>query len=289
MPKPVYLLPLLLVCFLQATATPPAQSLSLAALADKAGLPYPDEGYAGPVFIKQAFVFLDVQSRWGQVQGYQPWHSVTIKHTARYVLANSGSQTTAQIRMPLMVTSLELRVNGVTVNSSSVEDVRGPEEGAGVIYRIFTLTVEVPANGDSTLEVQALQLGASPLEAEYTYYMVNSSRWAQPVESFDVVFQVDGGALTSSTITPTTAGQTGASWSLANLSPSNNLDIKWAITEPQPPFQPLSTGDATILILGASLAVAVATAAIAVHLLRRRKTRVETRKQTGPSGTHQLS
>ncbi len=239
-----------------------AHSLTLIPLADKAGLPYPDATQA-VVFLKQALVTLDVTSTWGAVQGYNPWHSVSINHTASYVFQNSGRQTTIPLRIPMLTiptqqgNGLLLRVDGQAVNYTSVEYVTGPEEGSGVTLEIYTLSITLPVGGQTSLDARVLQFGAArQVEAQYTYYMMNASRWAKPLENFDLILRVNGGAFTNSTMSPTTTGQSEETWSFSNFAPSEDLAVSWKITLPQPPFQPFpNVGvDAVVTIVTLSLA-----------------------------------
>ena len=80
---------------------PPSNGLTLVALADKAGLPYPEDAERS-VFLKQASVILEAQSRWASIEGHQPWHSVRINQTATYVLENTGTEKTINVTFPML-------------------------------------------------------------------------------------------------------------------------------------------------------------------------------------------
>lgn len=236
-----FLLTFGIIVLLAVTLIPAAKSLSLAALCGRAGLPYPEEGYEGTVYLKEAFITFHMRSTWGMVSGYAPWHSVTISHNARYVLENSGGSTLIQLRIPMSAGlriekgELAFRLDGQTMNYTSVEYIKsGPEPGSGTVMHIYTFTVAFSAQSQRIIEVQASEIGAASTEAQYTYYMMNAARWLKPIEKSDMIFQVQGGEFINSTIAPKTVEATNVTWSLTDLIPSQDLLIKWNITESQP-------------------------------------------------------
>jgi len=215
-------------------------SLTLISLPNRAGLPYPQEGYEGTIFLKEVSITLDVVSTWGSLTGYPPWHSVTISHKAIYVFENIGASTSLRVNIPLWDSPSRhstFEIDGQTVNYTSVEIVLGNEPGSGVIMRIYTLTMEFPDQCRRTLEIEAEQFGAAPSEAQYIYHMENASRWMKPIEELSLVSNLTGGLFTNFTINPTILKEGGATWNLTNLTPSRDLIIEWKI-KPMPDLQP---------------------------------------------------
>jgi len=263
----------------------PANGLSLAALADKAGLPYPED-IEGTVFLKQASVIFEARSRWGSVEGYPPWHSVGIYQTASYLLENSGAQKTINVTFPMLTSptqsgnGLTFRVDGNAMNYSGMRWVQVlDKDGLCCLetLELYWLTLTIPAGGRTNVTVQVPHAGAADREATFNFYMTNASRWAGPVESFIFSFHIIGGALASSTI-PSSANTTStAIWNIANQTPTQDLAISWMITEPEPPFRPFSSYDPLPLIV-AGVAAGITGIGVLLHLRKRSTTPSENEK-----------
>lgn len=213
-----------------------ANSLTLVALPNRAGLPHPEEGYRGGVYLKEATVTLDIDSSWAELAGYRRWHSATISHKARYVFENTGNSTSVAIKIPMAgERGLKFKLDGREENYTDVEYVEEiePPLGSSVIVAIYTLTVnEFPAQTQKTVEVEAEQGGAAAAEARYIYFMCNASRWMKPIEEFDVVLNLRNGEFRGSTIDPTTQRTDEATWEMKNLTPFSDLVLHWRISEP---------------------------------------------------------
>lgn len=258
---------------------PPSDGLSLAALADKAGLPYP-ENPEGTIFLSQASVFLEARSQWASVEGYPPWHSVWINQTAFYALENPGTQKTINVTFPMLTShtqsgnGLVFKVDGIALNYSGMRWVQILDDEdlcCLETLELYWLTLSIPTGGKTNIAVQISQAGAAGRMALYTFFMANASRWAAPVQSSILSFHVTGGALASLTIPPSANTTSTAIWSTSNQIPSQDLAISWMITEPEPPFRPLSYYD-PYPVIAAGLVVGLSGVAIALLYLKKRKT-----------------
>lgn len=213
-------------------------SLTLVPLDDRAGLPYPEEGYEDTVYLKEASVTLDIDSTWAKVPGYRRWPSVTISHRARYIFENVGNSTAVAIKIPIAATvhgGLTFKLDGQEQNFTDVEHVEAINElGARVTIGIYTLTIaEFPAQTQRTIKVEAVQSGAALAEAQYIYLMKNASRWMKPIEEFSVILNLRNAEFRGSTIDPAIQRTDGATWNMTNLTPSSDLILYWQIREPQ--------------------------------------------------------
>ena len=213
-------------------------SLTLVPLDDRAGLPYPEEGYEDTVYLKEASVTLDIDSTWAKVPGYRRWPSVTISHRARYIFENVGNSTAVAIKIPIAATvhgGLTFKLDGQEQNFTDVERVEAINElGARVTIGIYTLTIaEFPAQTQRTIKVEAVQSGAALAEAQYIYLMKNASRWMKPIEEFSVILNLRNAEFRGSTIDPAIQRTDGATWNMTNLTPSSDLILYWQIREPQ--------------------------------------------------------
>ena len=212
-------------------------SLTLIPLDNRAGLPYPEEGYKDTVYLKEATVTLDIDSTWGEVPGYRRWPSFTISHRARYIFENVGNSTSVAIKIPIAATpheGLMFKLDGQKENYTGVEHVRAYNElGATIIIGIYTLTIaEFQAQTQRTIDVEAEQFGAALAEARYIYSMENASRWMKPIEEFSVVLNLRNADFRGSTVDPTTQRTDGAIWNMTSLTPSSDLILYWQIREP---------------------------------------------------------
>ena len=213
-------------------------SLTLVPLDDRAGLPYPEEGYEDTVYLKEASVTLDIDSTWAKVPGYRRWPSVTISHRARYIFENVGNSTAVAIKIPIAANvhgGLTFKLDGQEQNFTDVERVEAINElGARVTIGIYTLTIaEFPAQNQRTIKVEAVQSGAALAEAQYIYLMKNASRWMKPIEEFSVILNLRNAEFRGSTIVPAIQRTDGATWNMTNLTPSSDLILYWQIREPQ--------------------------------------------------------
>ena len=237
----------------------PVVSLTLVPLDDRAGLPYPEEGYEDTVYLKEASVTLDIDSTWAEVPGYRRWPSVTIYHRARYIFENVGDSTAVAIKIPIAATAhrgLTFKLDGQEENFTDVEHVEAINElGARVTIGIYTLAIaEFSAQTQRTVEVEVEQSGAALAEAQYIYLMKNASRWTKPIEEFSVTLNLRNADFGGSTIDPTTQRTDGATWNMTNLTPSSDLILYWQIREPP---EPLNLPLVAVIIIVAILVTTV--------------------------------
>ncbi len=260
---------------------PPSNALTLAAFPNKGGLPYPEDP-EGTVFLKQASVFLEAQSRWGSIEGYPPWHSVGVNQTAFYVLENPGTQKTLNVTFPMLTShtaagnGLAFKVDGIAMNYSGMRWVQVlDKDGLCCLdsLELYWLTLSIPTGGRTNVTVQTLQVGATGRTALYKFFMSNASRWAAPMESLLFFFHIAGGALTSLTIPPSANTTSIAIWSMMNQIPSQDLGISWTITEPEPPFRPFSNNNPDPFIATGVVVGVVGVAAAAVLYVKKRTPR----------------
>jgi len=220
---------LLLTIFL-----PTANGLTIVPPHNRAGLPYPVEGYSGDVHLKEAAVTLDVNSSWSEIPGYARLSSFAIGHKARYVFENMGNFTAIELRIPVAArgSDLTFKIDGLEENYSDVEHVQEvePDSGATVDIGIYIFSVPFPAQTQRTIEVEVKQFGASV--SRYVYLMKNASRWTKPIGKFEVVLTLRNGEFRGSTIVPTSQRTEGANWNMTNLTPSSDLILYWQINEP---------------------------------------------------------
>ena len=266
--------------------------LSLIGLADKAGLPSLVEPHQGSLFLTEAAISLDVQSSWGHVSGWEPWHSVTIIHSARYTFVNRGPGMTFALLLPVATSpsgdeeGIRFRVSGEPVNHSSLEPVRtgGPEPY--ILMQLYALNVTLPPEGQATVEVHAVQRGAAPPMALYTYYLRNSTGWSSPPENVELVFNLRGGEFVGSTIPPTRKGGGQTVWRVSTQGTADDLVISWKITEvtpptPEPPIQP--TGSPltmqNLVLIALIVGALIAVFAAALLLRGRSKTKIAESRQ----------
>jgi len=235
---------LLLTIFL-----PTANGLTIAPPHNRAGLPYPVEGYIGDVYLKEVAVTLDINSSWSEIPGYARLYSLTISHKARYVFENTGTSTAIELKIPVAArgSDLTFKIDGLKENYADIEHVQEvePDSGATVDIGIYIFSVPFSAQTQRTIEVEAKQFGARV--SRYVYLMKNASRWIKPIEEFDFVLTLRNGEFRGSTIDPTSQRTEGAIWNMTNLTPSSDLILYWQIKEP--PESPNLTLAAVIIIV----------------------------------------
>ena len=209
-------------------------SLTLTPPHNRAGLPYPEEGYRGDVQLKEASVTLDINSSWSEIPGHARLYSFAISHKARYVFENRGNFTVVELRIPVAArgSDLTFKLDGLKENHTRIEHVQeiDPYSGATVDIMIYIFSVPFSAQAQRTIEVNAKQFGARA--SQYFYWMKNASRWMKPIEEFSVVLNLRNAEFKGSTINPTTQRTDGATWNITNLTPSSDLVLYWQIRDP---------------------------------------------------------
>lgn len=229
-----------LTILLVTISVPTTAGLTLAPPQNRSGLPYPEQGYRGDVYLKEASITLDINSSWSGIPGYGSLLSVAVSHKARYIFENTGGPTVIPVKIPVAANGKDLafKLDGLNKNYTDVEFVKEiePDSGAPVYFRIYTFTVPFLAQTRRAIEVDAEQFGTAS-GCRYFYLMKNASRWMKPIEDWEVVLTLREGRFRTATIDPTTRRADGAAWEVSNLTPSSDLVFYWQIqSEPSQPL-----------------------------------------------------
>ena len=198
---------------------------------DTAGLAYPTIEQ-GNIFLKEAYMQIDTISKWGrETAGFEPHHAIEMNLNAEYVIQNDSERADLPVNIPLMTplddSSLSFTFNGLAVNYSDVEYANLRQTGTGV--NLYALDLTIP-EGTSVLEVNATSRGIASSETDFTVMLEEVSRWSKPIEKLVVSSTHANGLITSYSIPPSKTTLKAATWEF-NTAPSQDLTIRWKITE----------------------------------------------------------
>jgi len=199
---------------------------------DTAGLVYPTIDQEN-IFLKEAHVQIDTVSKWErETAGFEPYHAIEMNMNAEYVIQNDSEQAGLPVNIPLMIplddNSLSFTFDEIAVNYSNVEYANLRKTGTGI--NLYSLDLIVP-EGTSVLEVNATSRGIAGSETDFTIMLEEASRWPKPIENLVISTTHANGLITSYSIPPSKTTLKAATWEFSNTVPTQDLTIRWKITE----------------------------------------------------------
>lgn len=218
---------LVILVLLVSAAPHSATALSLVGLEARAALPFPEEGYGGAVYLKEAEVSVTLEPSWRIIFG-EPHHFGVLEFRARYVFENP-SPLPETIQVTVATPGGNLSLDGEVIQQP-FERLEYPSVYPGFSVLVRNFTLEMGSFSTRVLEVEGNAEGfvaGNEAEASYVYILSWAKRWPKAVERFDLTFEVVGGELVGSSPPSFQPGR----WSFTDLTPSEDLIIQWRNTQ----------------------------------------------------------